>query len=555
MSCTKKHEWCSSSIPTTLCPSNADKSTQPCPLPSSVCASTLLITSRNSHSVPINTDIISSAFDSKEESQLTTYVLSSSLDHSQDYYTRKRIEQLHKRMDDIQISSFLKFINYHLSSKNDQKLVKDLSQDLANGHVLIDLIEIFSSTKLKREHGHTRFHSLTNVQYVLDYLKLHMQHINISPHDIVSGNRKQILALLWIIMKIFDFPSFHIATNKHIYNENTIFSYGQHRSDLLKWTNRLLNKILNSKLIYIKDFYLKTWIDSSYLSLIIKYLCPFSLKYGTTEYFDYLKQLEELNPINKQQHFELCLSLSNYCFNTNSINDFGDRTEKSLLRFFSDLKQNILFILKSNHIGKLTKTNPYTKQLYDTVLETTNIEHSQTINEDDDYLIYDEDKQQESINQSEIFQSSTNDAEDDRVRTREENTNLTVPIEQSIDEINNTEESVVHAESPSSPIDPANVVQEQQPACQNLIEAVASINESIENLHNQSCLRTRKIKKKKSAISVEKLAATYVSTPSSNGDLFIKLIECVRDPKLIAFKYILLLACVCFSILIIFIHK
>ena len=98
-------------------------------------------------------------------------------------------------MDDIQISSFIKFINYHLSSKNKDKFVKNLSEDLSNGHILIDLIEIFSSTKLKREYGRTRFHSLTNVQYVLDYLKLHMQHINISPHEIVAGNRKQILSI------------------------------------------------------------------------------------------------------------------------------------------------------------------------------------------------------------------------------------------------------------------------------------------------------------------------------------------------------------------------
>jgi hypothetical protein len=293
-------------------------------------------------------------------------VLSSSLDHPHDYYTNKRIEQLHDRMDEIQISSFLKFINYHLSSKTEPKLVKDLSQDLSNGHILIDLIEIFSSTKLKREYGRTRFHSLTNVQYVLDYLKLHMQHINISPHEIVSGNRKQILALLWIIMKIFDFPSFRLTTNKHLFHENTLFSFGQDRSILLKWINKLLNEILHTNFIYIKDFSIQTWMDNAYLSLIIKYLCPLSCKYGTYEYFEYFKQFDDGN-LNDQQRFELCLKFSNYCFNTISTIDETDRTEKNLFRFFSELQQNILFILKSNQIGKLTKTNPYTKQLLETI--------------------------------------------------------------------------------------------------------------------------------------------------------------------------------------------
>ncbi|CAF3501758.1 unnamed protein product [Rotaria sp. Silwood2] len=77
-----------------------------------------------------------------------------------------------------------------------------------------------------------------------------------------------------------------------------------------------------------------------------------------------------------------------------------------------------------------------------------------------------------------------------------------------------------------------------------------------ENLHNQSALKSRKIKKKKSStLSIEKLASTMVSTPTSNDDLFVKIIECLRNRKLITFKYIFILACLCFSILIIFIHK
>ncbi|CAF3701575.1 unnamed protein product, partial [Rotaria sordida] len=465
---------------------------------------------------------------------------SSLRDYSNDYYTRKRIEQLHNRMDEIQISNFLKFINYHLSSKNEKKFVKDLSQDLSNGHILIDLIEIFSSTKLKREHGHTRFHSLTNVQYVLDYLKLHMQHINITPHDIVSGNRKQILALLWIIMKIFDFPSFHITTNKIIYNDNTIYSFGQDRNILLKWINNLLNKILNTNIIYIKDFYIETWLNNTYLSLIIKYLSSCSLKYGTLEYFQYIKQIDEFNLSNQKEYFELCLNLSNYCFNTITIIDYTDQTEKSLIRFFLELKQKILFMLKTNQIGKLTKTNPYTKQLYETVLETTNIE---TINEDNDY---DEDKQHQEqlinqLNEKENFESLTNN----QLLKEEENTISTEKLEQTTIETNNSEEYVVITESLlSSPI-----IQEQQ----NSLEMISSIND--ENLHNQNILKSRKIKKKKLTISVEKLTSTINSTSTTNDDLFVKIIECLRNRKLLTFKYICILICLCFSILIIFIHK
>ncbi|CAF3854942.1 unnamed protein product [Adineta steineri] len=547
MAYSDRHEWSISSFSDTLYSSDVDESSQPCPLLSSSLTSTLLISNTNNHSLAISTDTISSsAFYSKKEDKATHVLSFSSLDHSHDYYTKKRIEQLHDRMDDIQISSFLKFINYHLSFRTEQKFVQDLSQDLSNGHILIDLIEIFSSKKLKREYGHTRFHSLTNVQYVLDYLKLHMQHINISPHDIVSGNRKQILALLWIIMKIFDFPSFRLTTNKHLFQENTLFSFGQDRSILIKWINNLLNKIFNTNIIYIKDFYLQTWIDCSYLSIIIKYLCPFSLKYDTLQYFDYLKQINEFNYIDQQQErFDLYLNLSNYCFNTISTIDYTDRTEKSLFRFFSELHANILFILKSNHIGKLSKTNLYTKQLLDTVLETTLSEHSPMINEDEDYLICIQDKQYQ-WNDKENLQSLTDDLCNDEIFKKEIDPISTEKSDQIIFRSKNFEEPIINIQSILSPVDITNLIQEQQLCTQNLSEIFSSINDECQN-----ALRSRKPKKKKSIMSIEK----SLSTTNSNSDLFLKLIECLRDSKLITFKYICILACLCFSILIILIHK
>ncbi|CAF4305310.1 unnamed protein product, partial [Rotaria sp. Silwood2] len=259
MSYIEQREWCSSSISSIMYPSVVNKSTEPCPISSSSLITTSLIS--NNHSTPISNNSTLSSLQSygKRENTLT-HSIGSSLNNSNDYYTQKRIEELHERMDDIQISSFLKFINYHLSLEKDEKknFINDLSKDLCNGHILIDLIEILSSTKLKREHGRTRFHSLTNVQYVLDYLKLRMQHIDITPDDIVSGNRKQILALLWIIIRTFDLPAFRI-TNKNCFVEKTLLGFGQDRSTIINWLNYILNQSLNTHEIYIKDFYIHTW--------------------------------------------------------------------------------------------------------------------------------------------------------------------------------------------------------------------------------------------------------------------------------------------------------
>jgi hypothetical protein len=318
----------------------------------------------NSDSISISTDSTSS----EKTKRPSTYLTRSSFAHPNDYYTSKRIDELHERMDDIQISSFLKFINHHLSlnKTNENLSINDLVKDLSNGHVLIDLIEILSSTKLKREHGRTRFHSLTNVQYVLDYLKLRMQHINISPHEIVQGNRKQILALLWIIIKIFNFPDFRFK-NKNCFVENTLLGFGQDRSITLKWLNHILDNCLNNQQIFIQDFSLQTWTNGYYLSLIIKYLIPLSNKYLTLKCFDYLKELNSSN----SEHFQICLNLSNYCLNTITIIDYTDKTDKCLFKYFTELQQNVLNILKTNQIGKLVQNNPYTKQILQTISQTT----------------------------------------------------------------------------------------------------------------------------------------------------------------------------------------
>ncbi|CAF1614656.1 unnamed protein product [Adineta ricciae] len=288
-------------------------------------------------------------------------------------------------------------------------------------------------------------------------------------------------------MKIFDFPSFHITTNKHLFPENTLFSFGQDRSLILKWVNNLLNKILNTTTSYVKDFYMKTWSDCSYMSLIMKYLCPISLKYGTLEYFDHLKAIEQV----EEEKLELYINLSNYCFQTTTIVDYRDQTEKSLFRFFSELKQNVLFILKSNQIGKLVKTNPYTKQLFESVLETTNIEQIEFDNKDEDYLVFDENKYQNE--------------------TQRDNLDM---------------KHSLHDEQEYSPID---LPKEQPILTQNLSEILSSITDEC-----QSGLRSRKPRRKRSIVSS--------ATPVPSGDKVLQILELLRDPKLLIFKYLFVLA-------------
>lgn len=347
--------WCSSSISSTYCPSNVGRPIDPCPnLPSS----TSSLISNN------DTRLSFSIHSCSSEDRTSTCRIRASAHHPEDYHTNKRIEQLHERMDDIQISNFLLFINHHLAlKKSTERLhIDDFLVDLSNGHILIDLIELFSSTKFKREHGRTRFHALGNIQIVLDYLKRRVQHVNISPHDIVSGNRKQILALLWIIMKTFDFPDFQLKKT-NCFGEKTLLGFGQDRSLIIKWLNAILHHSHNS----ITDFSLQTWSNGSHLSFILKYLLPLSLKYFTMQCFDYLK---DLNSACKQR-LDICFQLSAYCFNTQTMIDYADRTDMCLFKYFTELHGNVSMILQSNQLGKFMQSNPYTKEILQTVIQST----------------------------------------------------------------------------------------------------------------------------------------------------------------------------------------
>ncbi|CAG0912334.1 unnamed protein product [Notodromas monacha] len=49
--------------------------------------------------------------------------------------------------------------------------VRDLFEDLQDGHNLISLVEVLSGESFPRDRGQTRFHSIQNVQVVLDFLK------------------------------------------------------------------------------------------------------------------------------------------------------------------------------------------------------------------------------------------------------------------------------------------------------------------------------------------------------------------------------------------------
>lgn len=116
-------------------------------------------------------------------------------------YEENRHSATDKR-DAVQKKTFTKWVNKHIVKC--QLLVEDLYTDLRDGNLLLTLLEILSQEYLPHEKGRLRFHQLQNVKVALDFLASKgIRTVNIRPDEIVDGNPKLTLGLIWTIILHF----------------------------------------------------------------------------------------------------------------------------------------------------------------------------------------------------------------------------------------------------------------------------------------------------------------------------------------------------------------
>uniref|UniRef100_A0A8D0DEC6 Utrophin n=1 Tax=Sander lucioperca TaxID=283035 RepID=A0A8D0DEC6_SANLU len=102
--------------------------------------------------------------------------------------------------DAVQKKTFTKWINAQFS-KTGKTPIKDMFSDLKDGRKLLDLLEGLTGTVLTKERGSTRVHALNNVNKVLQVLhQNNVDLVNIGGTDIVDGNHKLTLGLIWSII-------------------------------------------------------------------------------------------------------------------------------------------------------------------------------------------------------------------------------------------------------------------------------------------------------------------------------------------------------------------
>lgn len=170
------------------------------------------------------------------------------------------------------MQAFTAWVNSQLRIR--QLAVKDVETDLADGKMLLQLMEIIGGDKVKLPkpaRGNLRIHKVQNVGHALEFLKQkQVKLVGIGAEEVVDGNLKLILGMLWTTILRFDIQD--------------ISAEGANAKDaLLLWARRKCQGYEN---VSIDNFHM-SWKDGlAFCALIHKHhpdLIDFdSLKKGDT---------------------------------------------------------------------------------------------------------------------------------------------------------------------------------------------------------------------------------------------------------------------------------
>ncbi|XP_022245252.1 spectrin beta chain-like isoform X3 [Limulus polyphemus] len=118
-------------------------------------------------------------------------------------FERSRIKALAGERESVQKKTFCKWVNSHLIRANCK--IIDLYTDMRDGKLLMKLLEILSGERLPRPtKGKMRIHCLENVDKALQFLRDQRVHLeNLGSHDVVDGNARLTLGLIWTIILRF----------------------------------------------------------------------------------------------------------------------------------------------------------------------------------------------------------------------------------------------------------------------------------------------------------------------------------------------------------------
>ncbi|KAF9924499.1 actinin alpha 2 [Linnemannia zychae] len=126
--------------------------------------------------------------------------LANHLDASEDM-----VRQFAASQTDTQKTAFMRWVNVQLATTTTYGPMTTIEKDLKDGKRLIGLLEVVSKEPLKPEKGNMRIHQMANVSKALSFLEKKTDEPlqSIGNEDIVDGNVKLTLGLIWIIIYRF----------------------------------------------------------------------------------------------------------------------------------------------------------------------------------------------------------------------------------------------------------------------------------------------------------------------------------------------------------------
>ncbi|XP_051871046.1 dystrophin isoform X2 [Pristis pectinata] len=160
--------------------------------------------------------------------------------------------------EDVQKKTFTKWINAQFV-KAGKPLIEDLFTDLRDGRRLLELLEGLVGHDLAKEKGSTRVHALNNVNRALQILqKNNVDLVNIGGSDIVDGNHKLTLGLIWSIILHWQVKDVMKGIMANLQQTNS-------EKILLSWVRQ---SIRNYKPVNVVNF-TSSWSDGLALNALI----------------------------------------------------------------------------------------------------------------------------------------------------------------------------------------------------------------------------------------------------------------------------------------------
>ncbi|XP_044756004.1 spectrin alpha chain isoform X2 [Coccinella septempunctata] len=148
-------------------------------------------------------------------------------------FEQGRIKFLQEERLHIQKKTFTKWMNCFLQKARME--VNDLFVDLGDGKKLLKLLEIISGEKLgKPNNGRMRVHKIENVNKSLAFLHTKVRLESIGAEDIVDGNPRLILGLVWTIILRFQIQEIEIDVDE----DNESSEKKSAKDALLLWAQR-----------------------------------------------------------------------------------------------------------------------------------------------------------------------------------------------------------------------------------------------------------------------------------------------------------------------------